>query len=127
VSRIPEPGLVQELLKKGQLQKAVRRARALGIPLRQDEIDAAAEAMFHDGRAGELLSCVGTLEIRLPYDVPVLLRRALETKDYHAFLKQAHRLRVKAGFEEEIELAIEATQRRAPEEAAGWRRKFGAF
>ncbi len=124
VRRPADPTMVHELLHKGQLQKAIRKARPLGVMLKQEEIDAAARAMFRNGRAGELLSCIESLPISLPYDVPTLLRRAFEVGDYHAFLKQAHRLRVKAGFEREIDEAIRMIQQKMPGEAAAWRRKF---
>ena len=124
VARLPGPGLIQELLRQGKLQKAIRKARALGMTLPQTEIDAAARVMVRNHRAGELLSYIGVLEIKLPYDVATLLRKAFEAKDYHTFLKQAHRLHVKAGFETEIDLAIRAIELRTKTEAAAWLRKF---
>jgi len=102
------------------------RLRTAQRALLQAEIDVAPDAMVRNRRTGELLSCIRVLEVRLPFDVATLLRKAFEAKDYHTFLKQAHRLRVRAGFEKEIELAIQAIERRTPPEATAWRRKFEA-
>ncbi|MCL4852923.1 MAG: hypothetical protein KJZ78_16310 [Bryobacteraceae bacterium] len=80
--------------------------------------------MFRSGRAGELLSLVGSPSLQLPFDTPTLLRRAFAARDYHTFLKQAHRLGLGEGFEKEIGQAIAAIEARAPREAAAWRRKL---
>ena len=115
---------VEELLKDGQLTKALRRARAAGLAVPEEKIAAAATTMLRSGRAGELLSLVGSPGIQLPFDTPTLLRRAFEARDYHTFLKQAHRLGVSQGFEREIGQAIAAIEARAPREATAWRQKF---
>lgn len=126
VRRRPDRSDVGRLLRQGQLAKALRSARAAGVVIGQDEIDATAKAMFRAGRAGELLALIGTVDVRLPYDSVVLLRRAFEAGDHHTFLKQAHRLHSSTGLEVEIEQAITAIARRAPKEASAWRGKFGA-
>jgi hypothetical protein len=115
---------VEALLKDGQLTKALRRARAAGLRVPQEQVVAAATVMLRSGRAGELLSLVGTPGLQFPFDTPTLLRRAFAAGDYHTFLKQAHRLGVSEGFEEEIGQAIAAIEARAPREAAAWRQKF---
>ena len=86
----------------------------------QSKIQHAAREMFYGRRVGELLNCLGELEVPLPYDVPMLLNRLFDYGDYHSFLKQAYRLRVKAGSEGNIAAAIEAMAKRAPIEAAAW-------
>ena len=126
VQRPPERSELTDLLSQGQLAKALRKARAAGFVILQEEIDDTAKAMFRAGRAGELLSIIGTVEAKLPYDTTALLIRAFEAGDHHAFLKQAHRLRATAGLENRIQEAITAIERRAPDEASAWRRKFGA-
>lgn len=118
---------VTDLLHSGQLVKALRKARAAGLTISQANIDATAKAMFDKGRAGELLSIIDTLDVRIPYNVEALLIRAFEARDYHTFLKQTHRLRAAAHLEPQIEEAISVVERRAPKEAAAWRRKFSAF
>lgn len=115
---------VEALLKEGQLTKALRRARAAGLTVPQLQVDAAATKMLRSGRAGELLSLVGSPGLHLPFDTPTLLRRAFEARDYHTFLKQTHRLGVSEGFEKEIGQAIAAIEARAPREAAAWRQKL---
>ena len=127
VQRPPERSEVIDLLRQGRLAKALRKARAAGFVILQEEIDATAKAMFSAGRAGELLAMIGTLDVKLPYATTALLIRALEAGDYHTFLKQAHRLRVTVGLESQIQGAITAIERDAPNEASAWRRKFGAI
>jgi hypothetical protein len=106
--------------------KALRKARAAGFVIPQEEIDATAKAMFVVGRAGGLLAMISAVDVKLPYDTTTLLIRAFEMRDHHTFLKQAHRLRATAGFESQIQEAITALEQRAPIEASAWRRKFGA-
>ena len=126
VQRPPERSEVTALLRQGGLAKALRKARAAGFVILQEEIDATAKAMFGAGRAGELLAMIGTVDVKLPYDTTALLIRTFEAGDHHTFLKQAHRLRATAGIESRIQEAITAIERRAPNEASAWRRKFGA-
>jgi hypothetical protein len=126
VRRPPDRSEVTALLRQGGLVKALRRARAAGFVISQEEIDATAKAMFVAGRAGELLAMIGTVDVKLPYDTRTLLIRAFERRDHHTFLKQALRLNATAGFERQIQEAITALERRAPIEASAWRRKFGA-
>lgn len=124
VQRPPEYSEVIALLRQGALAKAVRKARAGGFVIPQEEIDATAVGMFHAGSAGALLAMIGTMNVKLPYDTTALLIRAFEAGDHHAFLKQAHRLRMASGLESQIQEAIIAIERRAPYEASAWRRKF---
>jgi len=63
------------------------RLRTAQRALLQAEIDVAPDAMVRNRRTGELLSCIRVLEVRLPFDVATLLRKAFEAKDYHTFLK----------------------------------------
>lgn len=127
--RQQDPNRLNDLLQQGKLAAALRMAKALGIAQSelQSKIQHAAREMFYGRRVGELLSCLGELEVPLPYDVPMLLNRLFDYGDYHSFLKQAYRLRVKAGSEGNIAAAIEAIAKRAPIEAAAWRRKFDAL
>jgi hypothetical protein len=125
VTKKPTVADVEALLREGQLGKALRRSRAVGVPVPQHQIDAVATKMFHSGRAGELLSLVGEPDLRLPFDTPTLLRRAFAARDYHTFLKQALRLGVFDGFEQAIAEAVAAIESRAPLEAAAWRQKLG--
>jgi hypothetical protein len=126
VQRRPDRSDVTDLLQQGQLAKALRRARAAGFVFPRQDLDATAKAMFRAGRAGELLTIIGTVDVKLPYDTTALLIRAFETGDHHTFLKQAHRLAAAAGLEIRIKEAITAIERRAPKEASAWCRKFGA-
>src|SRR5260370_36080552 len=89
---------IDGLLKEGQLAKALRKARAAGFTLPQQQIDATAAKLFRSGRAAELLSLIGSLGLPLPLDTPTLLRRASEACDYHTLLKQALSLGPRAGF-----------------------------
>lgn len=124
VQKQPTAADVEALLQKGQITKALRQARAARLSVPQQHIDAAAAKMFRAGRAGELLSLLGSPHVQLPFDAPTLLRRAFEAHDYHGFLKQAHRLGLREGLEGEIGQAIAAIEARAPREAAAWRQKF---
>ena len=128
VKRTSDAGSIQELLDQGQLSKALRTAKSIGVTVQQEQIDRAAAQMVRQHRATELLSLVGgSDEVQLPYDTLSLLRAAFQARDYHGFLKQAHRLRIKSGLETEIEEAIGSIRRRAPNEADSWLRKFGAI
>ena len=108
------------------MAKALRKARAAGVIIPQEEIDATAKAMFRAGRAGELLALIGSVDVRLPYDTTTLLVRAFDSGDHHTFLKQAHRLGVSEELAPRIQEAIVVIERRAPKEATAWRRKFSA-
>lgn len=126
VQRIPNQAEVKDLLRKGHLRKAIRKARVAGIDIPQKEIDSAAIAMFRKGQAGGLLSMIGKVDLTLPYDVKSLLVRSFELRDYHTFLKQVHRLGKAGHHRMRIKYAINAIDRTAPREAGDWRRKFGA-
>jgi hypothetical protein len=126
VQRCPDRSEVTDLLRQGQLAKALRRARAAGFVIPQEDVDATAKAMFRAGRTGELLAMIGTVDVKLPYDTTAMLIRAFVAEDYHTFLKQAHRVGAAAGLEGRIEEAITAIERHAPKEASAWRRKFRA-
>ena len=126
VERAPTRLEVENLLEKGDLAKALRTAKRAKIKVTQDEIDAAAKKAYSGGRSGALLAMVDVAkyDIRLPFEKRELLVRSFESRDYHTFLKQAHRLRVREGIETHIEEAIAAIYQRRPEEAASWRKKF---
>ncbi len=125
VQRRPDLSEITDLLREGKLGKAVRRARAAGFVILQEDIDATAVTMFQAGRAGELLALIGKLDIELPYDMSMLLIRAFEAGDYHTFLKQVHRLDMRVEHEVKIQEAIAAIDRTAPLEARSWRCKLG--
>ena len=122
--RRPDKSDIAEALRTGQLQRALRKARAAGMVVDQADIDATAKAMFHTGRAGVLLSMVGKADVSLPFDIETLLVRAFEGGDYHNFLKQVHRLGVAAQHQNKIKAAICAVQTKAPREATAWRKKL---
>ena len=124
VRRDPDPSLVDEFLRTGQLARAIRRARAARVVIPQPVIDKVARAMFRAGRSGALLALMGVEDVRLPYDELTLLARTFEVRDYHTFLKQAHRLPVGGKLKAQVEEAIAIIEKKAPGEAAGWRRKF---
>ncbi|SRR5712692_3091990 len=115
---------VEQLLAQGQLVKAIRKAKALAVAIPQERIDQVAQRMLRQHRASELLTLIDQADLRLQYDAVTLLRAALAARDYHGFLKQAHRLKIKVGLEPEIDQAIAAVRLRAPNEAEAWRRKF---
>ncbi len=125
IPRQPDNSEIIEALRKGQLEKALRKARAAGTVVCQAEIDGAAKAMLRMGRAGALLAMVGKVDVCLPFDIETLLCRTYEAKDYHTFLKQVHRLGLAEEQQRRVQAAIEAVQRKAPREAMAWRRKFG--
>ena len=125
VQHRPDESEVTDLLRKGRLRKAFRKARAAGFVIPQEDIDATAIAMFRSGRAGELLALVGKEDVKLPYDITSLLIRAFEAKDYHTFLKQVYRLDQKAKHEVRIKEAIMVIEKSAPWEASAWRHKLG--
>jgi hypothetical protein len=124
VLRPPDRTEITDLLRQGKLAKALRKARAAGFVIPQEEIDATAKTMFRGKLAGPLLAMIGQSDINLPFDITTLLIRTFEVGDHHTFLKQAHRLRVTAGIESQIQEAITAIERRAPIEANAWRHKF---
>ena len=69
VQRLPDQSEVTETLRKGQLGKALRKARAAGLVIPQEDIDATAMEMFRAGRAGELLAMIDKVDVKLPYDI----------------------------------------------------------
>lgn len=125
VKRSPDLSEITEILRMGQLGKALRKARAAGIVISQSDIDATAMAMFRGSRAGELLAMIGKIDVKLPFDVSELLIRTFETRDYHTFLKQIHRLDMGAEHHDRVTKAIDAIERTARLEASAWRRKLG--
>ena len=127
VQRRPDQSEVTDILRKGHLGKAHRRARAAGSVILQEDIDATAIAMFRAGRAGELLAMIGKVDLKLPYDINTLLIRTFEARDYHTFLKQVHRLGMTAEHGIRIKKAITVVERSAPMEASAWRRKLRAI
>jgi hypothetical protein len=122
-----DPGLadILELLSKGQLKKALRKARAAGVSVSQTEIDAAANRMYSRGGVSELLALIGEEGVVLPYNIRTLVDRALEIGDYHGLLKQAKRLELLVHYESQVRKAIEAIESCVPREAEAWRRKLG--
>jgi hypothetical protein len=124
VHRAPSRKDVEDLLKKGLIAKAIRKAKKASIAITQEQIDAASKFMYLHGRAGELLSLIGSVDVRLPYDPLTLLVRAFDSHDYHTFLKQAHRLGITEGLTDRICTAIADIETRAPREAESWRLKF---
>lgn len=125
MQRNPSKSEIIELLQKGHLKKAIRKAQVAGLVIPQEEIDATAVAMFRSRRAGELLAMIDKVEIKLPYNATSLLIRAFEVGDYHNFLKHVHRLGMKAQHEERIKEAIKGIEQNAPLQANTWYRKLG--
>ena len=126
VQRRPSQSEITEILRKGQLTKALRKARVAGFVIAQEDIDATAKAMYRSGRAGELLATIGKLDIELPYDTTTLLIRAFDAGDYHNFLKHVHRLGMAPQHRKRITEAITKIKHRAPLEANSWHRKLCA-
>ena len=124
VQRRPSQSEIAEILRKGQLKKALRKARVAGFVIAQEDIDATAKAMYRSGRAGELLATIGTLDIKLPYDTTTLLIGAFDAGDYHNFLKHVHRLEMSPQHGKRIKVAIARIKQNAPREADSWYRKL---
>ena len=124
VQRRPTQLEITEILRKGQLKTAIRKARVSGFVIPQEEIDATAKAMFRSGRAGELLATIGKLDIEIPYDTNTLLIRAFDDGDYHNFLKHVHRLGMAPQHRKRIKQAIARIKQNAPLEANSWYRKL---
>ena len=116
---------IMDLLRRGQLAKALRIARSIGFEIPQQDIDIVAKAMFHSGRAGELLALIGKVDVKLPFDINSLLIRAFKAKDYHSFLKQIHRLGMASYHKVRIRSAIVGIEKTAPLEANAWCKKLG--
>ena len=123
--RRPDRSEIMDTLSKGQLAKALRKAKSAGVEIGQQEIDVTVSAMFRAGRTGELLAIIGKMDVSLPYDECTLFIRTFEARDYHTFLKQVHRLGVASEHRARIEEAISVVAERAPSEAADWRTKLG--
>ncbi len=119
----PDPGLIDRLLDRGHIAKAMRQARAQGVAIPQARIDEVASQMLKRHRASELMSLIGYTDVRLPFDATTLLEAAFDARDYHGFLKHAHRLKV-SGVQAHVAEAIAALREAAPAEADAWSRKF---
>ena len=125
IERRPNQAQIREDLQKGHLKKALRKARATGLAIPEQDIEAIVKEMFRSGRAGELLAMIGKVEIEIPYDVSTLLSRAFDVGDYHNFLKHVDRLGIANEHRERIREAIGSIKSKAPLEASAWERKFG--
>lgn len=124
---VPNRSDVDDLFRRGELIKAIRVAKRVGLPEHEirSKVLSAARDMYFGCLAGVLLSAVVTLQIDVGYDAPTLLRRVYACHDYHGFLKHAERCKVGSDFAEEVERAIHMTfERGRVDEAAAWRRKF---
>jgi hypothetical protein len=119
---------VDRLLQQGRMMRALRMARRIGVSeedMRTRTI-AAATYMYQHKQVGEVLSAIATHGVDVGYSVETLLRRLYDYRDYHTFLKQAHRLSVRGELLPEIESAINHLRERGrADEAAAWARKFG--
>ena len=61
-------------------------------------------------------------------DPAALLKSIFDSRDWHGFLKSAHRLKRRRGFENEIDTAIEnLIEKKQLADAEGWRKKFEAL
>lgn len=121
----PRTAIIERHLDRGRIAKALKQARSAGIVLKRDQIDSAARALFDSGSVGELLSLVGRIDVKLPFDTTTLLTRAFDKEDYHTFLKQVLRLGLEAEFTSEIRDAICMIRKRNEKEAGEWSQKFG--
>ena len=121
---------ISRMFERGDYHKAIKQCKKAGHSLDefQGSIEIMARRMLLGHRAGELLSLVHKYGISIQYDVPTLLRAMFAIPDYHGFLKQAHIFKAYAGFEDEIETAIQCLiEKKQTADAEAWRRKFRAL
>ena len=127
VSKIPSSeyhsSAIKQMLAEYQLNKALKLAKKWGIRIPKDDFDNVVRRMYQR-QPSTLLAMLGTIDIQLPYSVDDLLISAFKVGDYHGFLKQSYRLGVIKGFESQISDAIDAINKRNPQEAVAWRTKF---
>jgi hypothetical protein len=69
---------------------------------------------------------IGEFGVGLPYDLASLIRQAQASGDHHAVVKNALKLGVVREFRTEVSASVDAIAKRAPLEAAAWRRKIDA-
>lgn len=113
--------------RKGELLKAAKLCARLGFPLSafQASIEVGARKLYHAHQAGLVLSFMHDTGVSVGVETLPLLKAMFEVKDYHGFLKQAHRFKVFAGIEREIDDAIEKLiDKKQVTDAEAWRRKF---
>lgn len=116
---------VDQLLRKGALVKAARACRRHGVrPDALPAINEAVEAALRRGQAQLVLSAFYEAGAFGSHTVEELLSLLSNSKMPAAFLQNAYRFGVRAGFEREIDAAIQWHRSRGFKDADAWEQKF---
>lgn len=119
---------VKGLLKKGALVKAARACRKQGVnPLSVPDVETALQKLYGKRQYQVILGAYYEAGIFADYTVEDLLRRLFDTEMMPAFLVNAYRFGMKAGFEKEIADAIQWHRDRHLQDAEAWQRKFDSL
>jgi hypothetical protein len=118
---------IELVFRKGELIKAGKLCTRLGFALSefQESIEAGARKLYHAHQAGVVLSFMHETGASVGVNTLTLLKAMYELNDYHGFLKQAHRFKLRTGIEAEIDFAIQRLiDKKQVADAEGWHRKF---
>jgi hypothetical protein len=121
---------IDRLFRKGELIRARKLCARLGFPLSdfQSSIEAGARKQYNAHQAGLVLTFMHDTGMAVGIDALTLLKAMFALNDYHGFLKQAHRFKIVAGIEAEIDAAIQRLiEKKQVADAEGWRRKLSAL
>lgn len=121
---------IEELFKSGDLLRAGRLCKRSGYALEEfrSSIEHCTKKLWHKRQAGIVVSFILDTGFDVGVDPAVLLKGIFDSSDWHGFLKSAHRMKRRRGFENEIDTAIEnLIEKKQLADAEGWRKKFQAL
>ena len=121
---------IGQLFRKGDFHNAVKQCKKAQYPLEdfQNEIESGVHKLMVSHRPGEALSFIYQYGVSSQHDIRRLLLTTFDINDYHGFLKNALRFKMLAGFEDQIELAIDNLREKGrTDEAQAWQKKFDAL
>ncbi|HNQ94574.1 MAG TPA: hypothetical protein PKK96_14750 [Anaerolineales bacterium] len=127
----PAPKLSREeigtIFQNADFHTAPKECRKAGYKISefQNDIEIGAQKAIMSRRVGELLGFLYKNDMKIQYEIPVLLKKVFEAGDYHGFLKNVHRFKIHKGLEIEIDKSISHLLNKGQNaDADGWRRKI---
>jgi hypothetical protein len=135
LKRMPPPAPstreeIEQLFKDGELRKATKLCTRSGLALSdfRGSIEAGARVLWRTHQPIKVLCFLYDTGMPVGIETITLLKGVFESRDWHGFLKQAHRLGIWRGLEVEIDIAIQRLlEKNQTHDAEGWRRKFHAL
>jgi hypothetical protein len=115
------------IFQKADFHSAPQECRKAGYKISefQNDIEIGARKAMLSKRVGELLGFLFKNDIKTQYEISALLKAVFETGDYHGFLKNVHRFKIRKGLEVEIDKSISHLLSKGQNtDAESWRRKI---